>query len=149
MKAFICVLGLLFISISAHAQNDSTHSDSDRIIGVWLNNKEEAQIEIYEKENKFFGKIVWLAEPNKKDGTPKTDLYNPNPELRNREIMGLDVIANLKDDNGEWVGGKMYIAKKGHMVNCKMKLSEGNEKLFITVSKGMFFSKKITWIRVK
>jgi uncharacterized protein (DUF2147 family) len=142
MKKLFSIISIIIVSISAHAQ-----SDSDRITGIWLSNTKDAQIEIFEDGWKYCGKIVWLAEPNKKDGTPKTDMNNPDPELRSREIIGLEIISDLEYDDNEWVDGKFYVARKGQSVNCEVRLSDDNEELFLKISKGLF-SKKVVWTRV-
>jgi uncharacterized protein (DUF2147 family) len=142
MKQLIIVLFTLFAGISLHAQ-----SDADRIEGVWLNNTQNAKIEIYESDAKYFGKIVWLAKPYKEDGTPHTDIKNPDPELRGREIMGMEVISDLEYDDGEWVDGTIYSAKKGQVVDCTAEVSEDNTELHVTVSKGLFFSRTVVWTK--
>tara|TARA_B100001093_G_C26410573_1_gene835346 strand:+ start:398 stop:643 length:246 start_codon:yes stop_codon:yes gene_type:complete len=68
-----------FLSMSLNAQ------ESTDIIGYWLNEEEDAKIEIYQKENIFEGKIIWMAQPKDENGEWKLDTKNPIENLRNRK----------------------------------------------------------------
>jgi hypothetical protein len=71
----IMLIAFLFVQVfTSFAQH--------QIIGKWLTQESDAIIEITEKQGKFFGKIVWLKEPNDKKGVPFTDTENPNTSLR-------------------------------------------------------------------
>jgi uncharacterized protein (DUF2147 family) len=129
-------------SISIDAQ-----SDSDRILGVWLNNTKDAKIEIFEKEGNYFGKIVWVAIPAKEDSSTNTNLKNPDPEQIKSKIMGLEILSNLKYEHGEWVDGEIYSPKKKEKADCKIKISDDNKELYVTASKGFLFSKTVVWTR--
>jgi uncharacterized protein (DUF2147 family) len=143
MRQFIYVFGILFFSISAHAQ-----SDSDRLIGVWLNHTGQAKIEMFEKDGKYFGKIAWIANPNKGDGKPHKDINNRDPELRSKEFLGMKVVTDLEYDEGKWVGGQMHVPQKGKTLDCKMEISKNNEELKVTIYKGILFTKTVTWKRI-
>ena len=41
----------------------------DLIVGKWITDNGDSQIEFYQKEGKYYGKIIWLKEPLKHDGT--------------------------------------------------------------------------------
>jgi hypothetical protein len=142
MKKIILILAALLISISTYSQ-----SDSDRIKGVWLNNTKDAKIEIFEKEGKYFGKIVWFAMPNMKDIPSKTDNQNRDPEQIKSKVMGLEILSNLKYENGEWVEGEIYSPKKKEKADCKIKISDDNRELYVTASKGFLFSKTVVWTK--
>ena len=83
-NTFIVII-ISFLSGSIYAQVSSD------IIGYWLNEKEDAKIEIYQKENIFEGKIVWMANPKDENGNWKLDSKNPNESLRNRKKRGLKI----------------------------------------------------------
>jgi len=142
VRQLIFILSILTASISINAQ-----IDSDRILGVWLNNTKDAKIKIFEKDEKYFGKIVWFAMPAKEDGSTNTDLKNPDPEQIKSKIIGLEVLSNLEYENGEWVDGEIYSPKKKEKANCKIKISDNNKELYVTASKGFLFSKTVVWTR--
>jgi uncharacterized protein (DUF2147 family) len=143
MRKFIIVLLISLINISVQAGNDP-----DRILGIWANDTKDVKIEMFEKGGKYFGKVVWLSKPNQKDGTPHKDINNPDKKLRNRNIMGMEIITDLKYKDGKWVDGNIYVAKKGKTLDCKIKIFDDNNQLSLTISKGSFFSKTVNWKRV-
>jgi uncharacterized protein (DUF2147 family) len=106
-----------------------------------------AKIEIFERDGKFFGKIVWIDIPQDVDINLATDKNNPDPSLRGRKIIGLEMISELKYDDGIWEDGKLYSPKKGETVECELEVSENNKILYVTASKG-WFSKTLEWTRV-
>jgi uncharacterized protein (DUF2147 family) len=143
VKQLFFILSILTASISINAQ-----SDSDRILGVWLNNTKDAKIEIFEKDGKYFGKIVCFTMPAEEDGSINTNLKNPDPEQIKSKIIGLEILSNLEYENGEWVDGEIYSPKKRERADCKIKISDDNKELYLTASKGFLFSKTVVWSRV-
>lgn len=141
MKRIFLLLSLISLCINAYSQDNE-----DQILGIWLNDEGDAQILIYKESGKYYGKIVWLKEPDDPEGNPKTDKMNPDSELRDRPIMGLVLISDLEYKKGKWVNGTMYTPKKGKEVKCKIELKSDNE-FKLTVSKG-FFSASRTWTRL-
>jgi uncharacterized protein (DUF2147 family) len=86
MKFIISILAILFISSHVSAQS------SNNIFGVWLSEKRDGKIEIYQQGDKLFGKIVWT----KNDGIK--DDKNPDTKLRNSPLLGLVILTNFKSD---------------------------------------------------
>ncbi|RYF98845.1 MAG: DUF2147 domain-containing protein [Chitinophagaceae bacterium] len=115
---FIC---LLLISMSAFAQK------KDDVLGKWLNSSGEGQIEIYKRGDKYFGKLAWIKEPNDEKGRPKTDQKNPTEGLRNKPILGLEILKNFVFDDGKWIDGTIYDPKSGKTYSCKLSLKDANQ----------------------
>jgi uncharacterized protein (DUF2147 family) len=120
-RAFI----LLAIFFGVHA---TAIAQADPIEKVWFNGTKSGKIQIYKaKDGKFYGKIVWLAEPNR-DGKPKLDINNENVRLRDRPVMGLLILKGFKKEgSGKYVDGTIYDPKNGKTYSCKMELK--NNKL--------------------
>jgi uncharacterized protein (DUF2147 family) len=57
MKTLLLIVGLFVFSFSANAQE---------ITGIWLTEKEESKLEIYEYQGEFFGKVIWVKEQTEK-----------------------------------------------------------------------------------
>ena len=142
MKKTIIVLTLLFAGIAIYAQ-----SKVDKITGVWLNHLGNAKVEIFKREGKFFGKIVWFDIPNGRDINLAKDKNNPDPSLRGRNILELVIMTDLVYENGVWIDGKLYSPEKGQTVDCKLEISDDNQTLYVKASKG-FFPKTLKWKRV-
>jgi len=123
----------------------SAYAGSDDILGVWNNQEKDAKIEIYKCGEKYCGKIISLNEPNypegSKDGipgTPKIDHNNPDPNLRKKPTIGLDVVRDFVfDKENLWVDGKVYDPKNGKTYSGKMTLvspTQLNLRGFIGIS---------------
>ena len=103
-------------------------ADQD-ILGVWKTEGGDSKVALFRCGKKICGKIVWLKSPVYTDrkhgpvGKPKTDRKNPDPRLRNRPIMGLQVMNGLtaKGDKS-WERGSCYDPASGKRYKCKMKL---------------------------
>ena len=102
----------------------------DNILGSWNTDGGDSRLELYRCGEKICGKIIWLKVPNYIDstdgpvGTTKVDRKNPDPALRNRPILGLQVMKGLtvKGDN-RWGNGTCYDPETGKSYKCKMRLA--------------------------
>ena len=93
-------------------------------------------ISIWEQDGEIFGSIESLfRKPNE----------NPNPlctkckgNLRNKPVIGLTILKNLKQDENEWNGGTVLDPEDGNTYKCKIEVVENGTKLkvrgFIGVS---------------
>lgn len=135
---------LLFmaISFSGLAQN------KDSILGRWLNASGEGQIEIYKRGDKYFGKLVWLKEPNE-NGKPKLDVKNPVESLRNRPKLGLEILKGFAFKDETWTDGTIYDPKTGKTYSCNITLKQSDQlniRGYIGIS---LIGRTEVWKRVK
>ena len=122
---------------------------ADDIIGVWKTGEGNAMVEIKKAQNgKYFGRVVWLKEPNDESGKPKVDKNNPDETKRSRPVLGLANLVNFDFvENGKYENGTIYDPKNGETYNCVMELVNANSlevRGFIGVS---LFGRTDTWIR--
>jgi len=149
-KLFSLVLILMVVQFGAKAQ-----SKADRIIGYYLTvddetGKDKSQVQIFKATTgKYFGKIVWLAEPSK-NGKAKVDEDNPDKTLQSRPILGLQLLKGFSFDEktGEWNDGTIYNPTGGKTYNCFMKFDGNKLKIrgFIGAA-WMGLGKTATWIK--
>jgi uncharacterized protein (DUF2147 family) len=93
-----------------------------------LNQEKAAKIEIYQQGKKFFGKIIWLKEPNE-NGQPKTDNKNPDKTRHSDPVIGLVILKDFEfDGESTWEDGKIYDARSGKTYSCYLTL-ETNKTL--------------------
>lgn len=99
---------------------------ADLILGKWLNEDKDAHIEVYKEAGIYFGKIVWLKEPNEEaTGLPKVDDENPDAALQNRPVMGLIILKDfIFDGDDEWDDGTIYDPKNGKTYDCYMEIDD-------------------------
>ncbi|WP_316765490.1 DUF2147 domain-containing protein [Pedobacter frigiditerrae] len=118
----LAVLFLLFAStLSVFAQK------KDDILGKWLNSSGEGQIEIFKKGEKYFGKLIWIKDPNDEKGKPKLDVKNPNANLRTKPILGLEIVKDFVFEDEKWTDGKVYDPKTGKSYSGNMSLENPNQ----------------------
>jgi uncharacterized protein (DUF2147 family) len=120
------------------------------IVGVWLTGEKTAHVEIYKAKNgKYYGKIVWLKDPNRK-GVPKTDEKNTSADLRSRPIMGLLILKGFDEtDKDIYEHGTIYDPKVGKTYDCKISY-KGSNRLAIRGYVGVpLIGRTETWLRVK
>lgn len=106
--------------------NHETKAQSENaILGVWFNTEKTAQVEIYKRGATFYGKIVWLKDTNP-GGKPAVDKANPDPKLKTRTLMGLNLLEGLRFDDGIWDDGTIYNPKSGKSYSCQISLKSAN-----------------------
>jgi len=121
------------------------------ILGKWLNQEEDAQVEMFERNGKIYGKLVWLKNPIDDDtGKAKLDKNNPDDELKKKPLMGLEILKGFTfDGKDEWEGGEIYDPKNGKTYSCYMAFDE-KDKLKIRGYIGVSLLGRTTyWTRVK
>ncbi len=120
MKRILVFLFLIVAASTSYAQSASA------IVGKWLNEEKDGQIEIYENKGKYFGKINWMKEPYEKDGkTLRKDSKNPDASQRGRALLNTVILTDFEYSDGKWKGGEIYDPKSGKTYSCEMKLNEG------------------------
>lgn len=140
------MLLMLFLSLQGMAQGNP-----DACLGTWLTGSKKGQIQIYKQGNNYFGKIVWLKEPNDPaTGKPQTDTKNPDAQKAARPLLGLVNLRDFKyDGDNVWEDGKIYDPETGKEYSCKLKLTNANQldvRGFVGVS---LIGRTDTWVRVK
>lgn len=139
--------GILFAGFQASGQDYKAND----VTGIWLNEDEDAHIEVYEEDGKYFGKIIWLKFPiDDETGKPKLDKHNPDPELQKRPSLGLLVTKDFVfDGDDEYEDGTIYDPKNGKTYSCYMRF-QGLDKLKIRGFIGITLIGRTTyWTRVK
>ncbi len=120
-------------------------SSADQVLGVWLTEGRDSKVEISRLGDTYSGKVVWLAEPER-DGMPVRDAGNANAALRDRPIIGLDILTGfVREAGGHWRGGRIYSPRQGKSYPADLAIT-GDDRLQITVRAGMF-SKEVVWAR--
>jgi uncharacterized protein (DUF2147 family) len=132
---------LLFISTTAlFAQS----SPADRILGDWLTPNQESTIEIVKCGDAYCGSIKSMQ-------SPKNDAHNPDSSLRDRPLIGAQILKGFQYSGSDtWSGGALYAPARGKTVNPDLVLS-APDTLDIKVKAGKIsmMSKTVTWTRAK
>ncbi|HEY7609173.1 MAG TPA: DUF2147 domain-containing protein [Alphaproteobacteria bacterium] len=93
-------------------------------VGQWMTEGGKSHVQIYQCGPHLCGRIVWLREPNGKDGLPKVDFRNPDQSKRSQKIVGLMMMWNFAkaSDPGEWESGRIYNPEEGETYKSTLKL---------------------------
>lgn len=97
--------------------NTQAQISKDEILGRWKATDKSVAVNIYKEGNNFKAKVIWFDE-RLGSGTPmntRTDSHNPDVSLRNRKVIGMDILKNLRfnSENQRWENGKIYDASSG------------------------------------
>ena len=141
MKIYKTLLIFLTLPILSLAQDNS-------ISGEWYNQEKDAIIQISEVNNVFQGKVIWMKEPNNKDGSPKRDLLNPNESLRSQTRIGKVIMTGfVVDEKNIWHNGEIYDPKSGKTYSGTITLTSKN-RLDLRGYVGLpIFGKTAKWTR--
>lgn len=115
-----------FIAVTALALSASAAFASTSPVGVWYTQDKQGKVRIAPCGDKLCGVII---SGRGKDGKPASDARddaNPNPALRSRPILGLQILRDFKPTGpGRWGGGKIYDPNTGRTYDSKLSLSNG------------------------
>lgn len=119
--------------------------------GLWWAEGGFAQVEVRHCGDALCGQVVWLRHPLDTDGCALRDVENPDPELRDRPVEGLQILRGLKpseDEPGEWEGGRIYDPSSGRTYSAMVE-TQGPDRLRVRGYLGIrLLGRTTTWVRV-
>jgi len=115
-RTSLLLIIFVFLFLSVKAQN---------VLGKWYSidpdsGENESIIELYEKDDRIFGKIVSLL---KKEDQGKTCIECTGKD-KNQPLEGLVIVRGLIKDGDEWGDGKILDPKNGKLYKCNISLIE-------------------------
>ena len=136
------------LTVAAALMAMATTAFAQDILGLW--DTGESRVEIYACGDLLCGRIAELDEPLDEGGNAKLDDNNPDPALRSRPILGMDLIAGFtRAGKKKWEDGTIYDPRDGKTYKCVMKLQrDGTLKVrgYVGIS---LFGKTVVWTRVE
>ncbi|MFN8864230.1 MAG: DUF2147 domain-containing protein [Flavobacteriales bacterium] len=127
MKYSLTLIIALF-TLSLNSFGQAPANEADRLIGVWEPSHGKARIKIEKVGTRYYGKIVWLKEPNDPDTKqPKVDKNNPDAAMRTSPLKGHRILKDFVfKGNNEWESGTIYDPENGNTYNCVIKMTDDN-----------------------
>ncbi|WP_423129596.1 DUF2147 domain-containing protein [Gaoshiqia sp. Z1-71] len=100
--------------------NTATAQTAGSITGIWWNDEKTSKIEVVENDGKFYGTIVYMIPEKYENGQAPKDDKNPDVTLRNRSLIGMQILSGLTYDaqKKEWQSGRIYDPKSGKTYDC-------------------------------
>jgi uncharacterized protein (DUF2147 family) len=118
IKYFLLFLILTFSAgVKANAQRVPL---SERICGKWESLQKNLVIQVYVERGDFKAKIIWFKDTDGKPMSYWRDVHNPDPELRDRRILGMSILTGLRydRDSNSWEDGIIYDSRHGRYWNA-------------------------------
>ncbi|MBK0378297.1 DUF2147 domain-containing protein [Mucilaginibacter segetis] len=146
----LSVLSLLLFT--GHPNKVSTEVRAgDQICGKWENEDKNLIVQVYRIDDEYKAKIVWF---NDGDDSKKLDEWrdkkNPDPTLRNRKILGMNVLEKLvyDPDSDSWEDGMIYDAKNGRHWNSSAYINDDGKLKVKGYWHFKFIGKTMTFNRI-
>ena len=138
---FLFSIAFTFCTVFAFSQSP---------IGVWKSiddatGEERSNVTIYEQNGKIYGKITKLL-------AAKPDILceECSGAKKNKPILGLVIIEDLKAEGGYWKSGKILDPESGNVYGCSIWFEEGeSDELKVRGKHWTGFYRTQTWHRVK
>jgi uncharacterized protein (DUF2147 family) len=138
------ILMLIFIVVSfiniAKAQFAATD-----IVGIWMPSEGTSYIKIFKEKgkDKYHGKIVWLKEPNDKNGNPRKD-------SKGALILNMLNLRDFEHKDGKWTNGTIYDPKSGNTYYCTIEMvSKDKIEVRGSIDSYGIVGRTDTWVRMK
>lgn len=99
-------------------------------LGKWISQEGNVIVQVIEDSGSFKGKILWFDDTDdlSRPMNVRTDIKNPDVNLRSRKILGLDVLVGLtyNADCNCWQNGKIYDTNSGRIWSSSVKIEQDN-----------------------
>lgn len=128
MIKIILATALTLLLTLNHQVETNAQTTGDAILGRWTSADKKLVVQMYRQGNEYRGKMVWFKDDDSKPMDEWTDKHNPDPKLRNRKLLGMDVVTGLtyKPKGKSYENGAIYEAKTGKTWSASVKL-DGND----------------------
>jgi uncharacterized protein (DUF2147 family) len=122
------LLLLVLSTFTLFTNSISAQDQGDRIIGIWEPSNGKARVKVEKIGTRYYGKIVWLKEPNDPEtGKPKVDKNNSDANLQNVPLKGYRLLKDFNFKSGnEWDGGTIYDPENGSTYDCVITMKDNN-----------------------
>lgn len=122
------VVLLLFLAISSL----SGHTQS--VVGKWKTiddntGEERSVVDIYEKDGKYYGKIIKLFRKPGEDPDPICDECDEDDPRYNQKIIGMNIIRGLEKSGDEYTNGDILDPENGRVYGCKIWVEDNELKV--------------------
>jgi uncharacterized protein (DUF2147 family) len=144
-------LGALVVAVAMSSmQAGQAATPQDAIVGTWLTEDGGSKVDVVASKaadgsTSYSGRVSWLKDPMR-DGKPMRDANNDDAALRDRAILGLEILLGFKANGaGAWTGGTLYSPRRGESFPADLSLlPDGSLELKV---KAGLMTKTVRWTR--
>lgn len=142
MKSLIATAVLGLFALGAQAQMSP--------VGVWKTIDDEtkqpkALVRITEANGVVSGKIDKLLAA---DAKPDAKCDKCEDDRKDKPIVGMEIIRDVKKDDDVWAGGTILDSAKGKVYKTRLKPVDGGKKMEVRGYVGFFYRTQV-WERVE
>ena len=140
---------ILLVSLFSH--DVARAQKSEAICGKWERDAKDLVIKVYTVNNKFMAEIVWFKNTTKKAMGEWEDVKNPDEKLRNRKLLGMNVLTDLEyvPASNSWEHGLIYDSTSGRKWNSAAYIDKEGQLEVRGYWHFKFIGKTLTFNRVK
>ncbi len=135
------------LAVTLHSSSGDAAA-SGSLAGTWRTEGGRSHVRFSRCGGGWCGRVVWLRISTDSSGKPLKDENNPDPGLRNRNLLGLRIFYNLTAKGGEGVWqGHVYNPQDGDVYNAFLTV-ESERRLRVKGCIGEILCGTQTWSRV-
>jgi uncharacterized protein (DUF2147 family) len=140
--------GLALVALFAAQAAFQTALAADDPTGTWLTQAGDAKVKVAKCGGGLCGTVIWLRQPMDTDtGKPAVDNKNPNRQLANRPIIGLQLFEGMRAEGANKWSGRIYNADDGQSYESHISVA-GPDALKVEGCVGSMCGGE-TWSRTK
>ena len=89
--------------------------------------KVKSVVRIWVENNKLYGRIQKIVDPDLKDKNPTCD--DCTGDQKGKRVLGLRILWDLRKDGDGWSGGSILDPESGKIYKCLLSVEDGGKKL--------------------
>lgn len=138
-------------AVGTAASSEVARKPAANPVGLWYAEGGAAQIDLRDCGGALCGRVVWLRSPFDEHGCELRDRYNPEKSLRQRPVIGLEILRGLERSpgaDGAWTGGTIYDPGSGSTYRASLTVAD-EKRLELRGYVGIpLLGRTATWFRV-
>ena len=139
LARIMLLTALCAFAMPAHAQEKN--SDSAKVAGIWQSQSGITRVKVTPCGVGLCAHVVWQRNPSK-------DVHNEDPAKRDRPIVGLQLVSNMKPVGADEWSGSIYNYEDGKTYSGKVKVVSASAiQIGGCVMGGMICQSK-TWTKI-
>lgn len=150
-KLLLGILSLVLYTGTNYTTTRSKAISGDQICGKWQNTEKNLIVQVYREDDEFKAKVVWFD-----NGDGEQSMYNyrdkrnPDASLRNRKVLGMNVMEDLEymPESNSWENGIIYDASSGRTWSSCAKIDDDGSLKVKGYWKFKFIGKTMTFKRI-